>query len=80
MIKNDAVLNEEIDPKLVRNILHYNDHSWLERSWWKKGLTKIFFLQMIIKLKQEIQQLKDELAMSSGMEYKGELTEDDIER
>ncbi|XP_028398653.1 kinesin-like protein KIF6 isoform X1 [Dendronephthya gigantea] len=51
MIKNDAVLNEEIDPKL-----------------------------MIIKLKQEIQQLKDELSMSSGMEYKGELTEEEIER
>lgn len=39
-----------------------------------------FFLQMIIKLKQEIQQLKDELALSSGMEYKGELTEEEIER
>lgn len=51
MIKNDAILNEEIDPKL-----------------------------MIIKLKQEIQQLKDELALSTGMEYKGELTEEDIER
>ena len=35
---------------------------------------------MIIKLKQEIQQLKDELAMSTGMEYKGELTDEDIER
>ena len=35
---------------------------------------------MIIKLKQEIQQLKDELAMSTGMEYKGELSEEDIER
>ena len=54
-------------------------HDWKDRGG-KKGLTKIFFLQMIIKLKQEIQQLKDELAMSSGMEYKGELTEDDIER
>ncbi|XP_046848638.1 kinesin-like protein KIF6 isoform X2 [Xenia sp. Carnegie-2017] len=51
MIKNDAVLNEEIDPKL-----------------------------MIAKLKEEIQQLKDELSLSTGMEYKDELTIDDIER
>lgn len=50
-IKNDAILNEEIDPKL-----------------------------MIIKLKQEIQQLKDELAISTGQEYRGELTNDEMER
>lgn len=35
---------------------------------------------MIIKLKQEIQQLKDELAMSTGQEYRGELSEEEIER
>ncbi|XP_065061437.1 kinesin-like protein KIF6 [Rhopilema esculentum] len=48
MIKNDAILNEELDPKLV-----------------------------IERLKREIQQLKDELAMSTGVEYDGELTEED---
>lgn len=35
---------------------------------------------MIAKLKEEIQQLKDELSLSTGMEYKDELTIEDIER
>lgn len=47
MIKNDATLNEEIDPKLV-----------------------------IERLKREIQQLKDELALANGTEYDEELTEE----
>eukprot|EP00794_Sanderia_malayensis_P020071 gene20071-22040_t len=51
MIKNDAVLNEEVDPKL-----------------------------MIFRLKREIEELKNELAMSTGVEYTGVLTDDDKSR
>lgn len=51
MIKNDVLLNEEIDPKLL-----------------------------IAQLKAEVQRLKDELAMSTGQEYTGELTEDELDR
>ncbi|XP_031565280.1 kinesin-like protein KIF6 isoform X2 [Actinia tenebrosa] len=50
MIKNDALLNEEIDPKL-----------------------------MIAQLKREVQQLKAELAISTGQQYVDELTEEEIE-
>ena len=35
---------------------------------------------MIMKLKQEIQQLKDEVSISTGQEYRGELTDEEIER
>lgn len=51
MIKNDVLLNEEIDPKLL-----------------------------IAQLKTEVQRLKDELAMATGQEYTGELTEDEMDR
>lgn len=51
MIKNDVLLNEEIDPKL-----------------------------MIAQLRAEVQRLKDELAMATGQEYTGELTEDEMDR
>lgn len=51
MIKNDVLLNEEIDPKLL-----------------------------IAQLKAEVQRLKDELAMTTGQEYTGELTEDEMDR
>lgn len=51
MIKNDVLLNEEIDPKL-----------------------------MIAQLKAEVQRLKDELAMATGQEYTGELTENEMDR
>ncbi|XP_063958101.1 kinesin-like protein KIF6 [Lytechinus pictus] len=51
LIKNDAVLNEELDPKL-----------------------------MIAKLKMEISDLKNQLAMTSGEQSMEELTQEDIER
>jgi len=51
MIKNDAVLNEELDPKL-----------------------------MVEKLRREVQQLKDELAMATGEQRTDSLTDDDISR
>ena len=51
MIKNDAVLNEELDPKL-----------------------------MIEKLKREIAQLKDELAMATGEQRTDALSEEDLDR
>ncbi|KAK6182753.1 hypothetical protein SNE40_010365 [Patella caerulea] len=51
MIKNDVLLNEELDPKL-----------------------------MILKLKREIQELKDELAMATGEQRKEQLTEEEVER
>ena len=51
MIKNDVMLNEELDPKL-----------------------------MIQKLKREIQQLKEELAMATGEQRTDELSEEDLER
>ncbi|KAJ7369834.1 Kinesin- protein 6 [Desmophyllum pertusum] len=51
MIKNDVLLNEEIDPKLL-----------------------------IAQLKAEVQRLKDELAMATGQEYTGELTDDEMDR
>jgi len=51
MIKNDAVLNEELDPKL-----------------------------MIEKLRREIRQLKDELALATGEQKTDSLTDDDISR
>ena len=51
MIKNDVLLNEELDPKL-----------------------------MIQKLKKEIQQLREELAMATGEQRTDELTEEDLER
>jgi kinesin family protein 6/9 len=51
MIKNDVLLNEELDPKL-----------------------------MIQKLKKEIQQLREELAMATGEQRTDELTEEDLDR
>ena len=51
MIKNDVMVNEELDPKL-----------------------------MILKLKREIQQLKEELAMSTGEQRTDELTEEDLQK
>lgn len=51
MIKNDVMLNEELDPKL-----------------------------MIAKLKREIQQLKEELALATGEQRTEELSEEDLER
>ena len=36
--------------------------------------------QLIAQLKAEVQRLKDELAMASGQEYTGELTEDEMDR
>ena len=51
LIKNDAILNEELDPKL-----------------------------MIQRLKQEIAQLKDELAMATGEQRSDDLSEEDLER
>lgn len=35
---------------------------------------------MIAQLKKEIQRLKAELAMATGQEYAGELTEEELER
>ena len=50
-------------------------NSWLclcsERSF-----PHISFLKVIERLKREIQQLKDELAMANGTEYDEELTEE----
>ncbi|XP_013391269.1 kinesin-like protein KIF6 [Lingula anatina] len=51
LIKNEALLNEELDPKL-----------------------------MIIKLKKEIGQLKEELAMVTGETRTDDLTEEELER
>lgn len=36
--------------------------------------------QLIAQLKAEVQRLKDELAMTIGQEYTGELTEDEMDR
>lgn len=36
--------------------------------------------QLIAQLKAEVQRLKDELAMTTGQEYTGELTEDEMDR
>ncbi|XP_036237324.1 kinesin-like protein KIF6 isoform X2 [Molothrus ater] len=49
LIKNEAVLNEEIDPRL-----------------------------MIIQLKKEIQDLKDELALVTGKQRKSELSQEEL--
>eukprot|EP00076_Gallus_gallus_P007136 XP_003640993.4 kinesin-like protein KIF6 isoform X1 [Gallus gallus] len=49
LIKNEAVLNEEIDPKL-----------------------------MIIQLKSEIQELKDELALVTGKQRTSQLSQEDL--
>ena len=35
---------------------------------------------MIAQLKAEVQRLKDELAMATGQEYTGELTENEMDR
>ena len=51
MIKNEVMLNEELDPKL-----------------------------MIQKLKREIQQLKEELAMATGEQRTDELSAEDLDR
>lgn len=51
LIKNDAILNEELDPKLV-----------------------------IARLKREVEQLKEELAMATGVQRSEELSEEDLER
>ena len=51
MIKNDVMLNEELDPKL-----------------------------MIQKLKREILQLKEELAMATGEQRTDDLSAEDLER
>ena len=51
LIKNDAILNEELDPKL-----------------------------MILKLKREIAQLKEELAMATGEQRTDALSEEDLQR
>ena len=51
LIKNEAILNEELDPKL-----------------------------MIARLKRQIQQLKDELAMATGEQRTDALSAEDLER
>lgn len=51
MIKNDVMLNEELDPKLL-----------------------------VQKLKSEIKQLQDALALATGEQRTDELTEEDLER
>ncbi|KAK3576776.1 hypothetical protein CHS0354_014591 [Potamilus streckersoni] len=51
MIKNDVLVNEELDPKL-----------------------------MILNLKREIQQLKEELALATGQQRTDELTDEDLQR
>ena len=51
LIKNDAILNEELDPKL-----------------------------MIARLKREVAELKEELAMATGEQRTDLLSEEDIER
>ena len=51
LIKNEVMLNEELDPKL-----------------------------MIRKLKREIQQLKEELAMATGEQRTDELSVEDLDR
>ena len=51
LIKNDVMLNEELDPKL-----------------------------MIQKLKREILQLKEELAMATGEQRTDDLSAEDLER
>ncbi|XP_077138136.1 kinesin-like protein KIF6 isoform X2 [Ranitomeya variabilis] len=51
LIKNEAVLNEEIDPQLI-----------------------------IVRLKKEIQALKDEIALITGEERTTELTPDELQR
>lgn len=84
MIKNDAILNEELDPKLVSLhvyiifilyslpplFVYHSNHFWTCRV----------FFQMIAKLKREIQLLKDELALAKGEQYESEVTEDEQER
>lgn len=51
MIKNEVMVNEELDPKLI-----------------------------IQKLKREIQQLKEELAMATGEQRTDDLSEEDLQR
>lgn len=51
MIKNDVLLNEELDPKL-----------------------------MIAKLKREVQQLREELALATGEQRTDDLSAKDLER
>ena len=51
MIKNDVMVNEELDPKL-----------------------------MIQKLKRDVQQLKQELAMATGEQRTDALTDEDLDR
>lgn len=51
MIKNDVMVNEELDPKLL-----------------------------IARLKREVQQLKEELAMATGEQRTDNLSEEDISR
>ena len=51
LIKNDAILNEELDPKL-----------------------------MIARLKREVAQLKEELAMATGDQRTDNLTDEDLDR
>lgn len=51
MIRNDVMVNEELDPKLL-----------------------------IARLKREVQQLKEELAMATGEQRTDNLSEEDISR
>jgi len=51
LIKNDVMVNEELDPKLL-----------------------------IARLKQQVQQLKEELAMATGEQRTDNLTEEEINR
>lgn len=50
MIRNDVMVNEELDPKLL-----------------------------IMKLRQENKDLRDQLALATGEQLQDELTEDDIQ-
>ena len=51
LIKNDVMVNEELDPKLL-----------------------------LARLKQQVQQLKEELAMATGEQRTDNLTEEEINR
>ena len=66
LVKNEAIVNEELDPKLVKN-------KFMRSLQWK-GL---LFVQMVARLKLQVQELKDELTMATGEERTDELTEEE---
>ena len=80
LIKNEAVLNEELDPKLVK-LPTKMESLFLLRTCSLCSFSCCFLaVQMVAHLQQQVLELKQELAMTTGEQRTDELTPEDKNR